>query len=201
MADGVPRYGANEGIPGVGVAGPRTRLLREEGVAVDRLIPRAGRHSGREDRQVHAVHAVQKFVEEVLVHPLRQPEGENSRLSQAGGPPVRRAQAKDGPCRVVQPGEPRPSGVAALRAVPQDVGLVLVHRALVRARGGGAHAVARNPVHRPHGSGQEPTQQRLLQLHGGCPQHRATSRAIRAVAQPPESDGAPRLQLARGVAA
>ena len=55
VADGVPRQGANEGVPGVGVAGPWARLLREEGVAVARLIPLAGRHTSCEDRQVHAI--------------------------------------------------------------------------------------------------------------------------------------------------
>ena len=32
MADCVPRQGADEVVPGLGVAGPRTRLDREEGV-------------------------------------------------------------------------------------------------------------------------------------------------------------------------
>ena len=55
MADGVPWQGANEVVPGVGVAGPRARLLRKEGVTVARLVPLAGCHAGSEDRQVHAV--------------------------------------------------------------------------------------------------------------------------------------------------
>ena len=53
-----PGMGPTKAIPGKGIAGPRTRLLREEGVTVARLIPRAGRHPGREDRQIHAVQAV-----------------------------------------------------------------------------------------------------------------------------------------------
>ena len=166
-----------------------------------RLIPRTGRHAGREDRQVHAIHAVQELVEEVPVHPLCQPEGGKARFPQAGGPPVRLAEAWDGPRRVIQPGEPRSPGVAPLWAVPQDVGLVLVRRAAVGARGVGPHAVARHPGCRPHGPGQEPAQQRVLQLRGGRPQRRAAGRAIRTIAQPTEGDGAPRLQLARGVAA
>ena len=55
VADGVPRQGANEVVPGVGVAGPRAWLLREEAVTVARLVPLAGCHAGSEDCQVHAV--------------------------------------------------------------------------------------------------------------------------------------------------
>ena len=124
-----------------------------------RLIPRAGRHPGREDRQIHAVQAVQKLIEEVPIHPLRQPEGEKPRLAPAGGPTVRRAQAGDGPRRVAQSGEPRLPGAIPFRAVPQDVGLVLVRRAAVGARGVGAHAVTRHPGRCPHGPCQEPAQQ------------------------------------------
>ena len=46
VADGVPRQGADKVVPGVGVAGPRTRLVREEGVPVARLAPPAGRKGG-----------------------------------------------------------------------------------------------------------------------------------------------------------
>ena len=58
MADGVPRQGANEVIPGVGVAGPRARLVWKEGVRVARLVPLASCHAGSENRQVRAVKAV-----------------------------------------------------------------------------------------------------------------------------------------------
>ena len=49
--------------------------------------------------------------------------------------------------------------------------------------------------------GQQPAQQRLLELRGGRPQHSAAGRAVRPIAQPTEGDGAPGLQLGRGVAA
>ena len=78
-----------------------------------RLIPRAGRHSGRKDQQVHAIQVVEEIVKEVPVHPVRQPEGEKARFPQAGGPPVRWAQGRDGPRRVVQPG-----GATSLRRRP-----------------------------------------------------------------------------------
>ena len=196
VADGIPRYGAREGVPWIGIAGPRTRLLREEGVAVARLIPRAGRHPGREDRQIHAVQAVQK-THRRGPHPPPAPAGGGKAPPFAG----RRAIGPAGPRRVVQPGEPRLPGAVPFRAVPQDVGLVLVRRAAVRARGVGAHAVTRHPGRCPYGSCEEPAQQRLLQLRGGRPQRCVTRRAVRPVAQSPEGGGAPRLQLARGVAA
>ena len=75
MADGVPWQGADKVVPGVGVAGPWTRLVREEGVPMARLVPLAGCHAGSEDRQVHAIKAVQELVQKSPVHPLRQPEG------------------------------------------------------------------------------------------------------------------------------
>ena len=81
MADGVPRQRANKVIPGVGVAGPRARLVWNEGVPVAWLVPLAGCHAGSEDRQVHAVEAVYELVEEVPVHPLRQPEGKEARFA------------------------------------------------------------------------------------------------------------------------
>ena len=201
VADGVPRQGANEVVPGVGVAGPRARLVWKEGVPVARLVPLAGCHAGSEDRQVHAVKAVRELVEEVPVHPLRQPEGKEARFPQAGWPLVRRSQAGDGPRRVIQPGEPCPPGIVQLRAFPQDVDFVLVRRAAVGARGVGPRAVARHAGRCPHGPGHEAAQQRLLQLRGGYPQRRAASRAIRPVAQPTKGDRAPRLKLAQGVAA
>ena len=86
-------------------------------------------------------------------------------------------------------------------AFPHDVGLVFVRRAAVGACGVGPHTVAQNPGRYPHGPCQKTAQQRLLHVGGGSPQRRAADRAIRPVAQPTEGDRAPRLQLARGVAA
>ena len=195
LADGVPRQGANEVVPKVGVAGPWARLLREEGVAVARLIPLASCHTGGEDRQVHAIWAVQELVEEVPVHPLCESEEEKARLPKAGGPPVRRTRVGDGSRRVVQRSH------VLFRALPEEVGLILLCRAGVGARGVGPRAVARHLGRRPHGPGQEATQQPFLPLRGGCPQRCAAGRAIRPIAQPTAGDRAPRLQLARGVAA
>ena len=76
MADCVPRQGADEVVPGLGVAGPWMRLVWEEGVPVARLVPLAGCHADSEDRQVHALKAVQELVHDSPVHPLRQPEEE-----------------------------------------------------------------------------------------------------------------------------
>ena len=138
-------------VPWVGVAGPRTRLLWEEGVAVARLIRRDGRHAGRKDRQLHGIQAVQQFVEEVPVHPLCQPEGEKAPFPQAGGPPVRAAPVGGGLRRVVEAKEPTPPGGAPVWAVARDVSLVLVRSAAVGARGarlacrGGPTAPARSP--------------------------------------------------------
>ena len=50
MADCVPRQGADEVVPRVGVARPQTRLVWEEGVPVARLVSLAGCHAGSEDR-------------------------------------------------------------------------------------------------------------------------------------------------------
>ena len=107
----------------------------------------------------------------------------------------------DGPRRVAQPGESRPASIVPFRAFPQVVGLVLVRRAAVGARGVGLHAVARHLGRCPHGPSHETAQQQFLQLCGGCPQRRAVGRAVRPVAQPTEGDRAPRLKLARGVVA
>ena len=52
VADGVPRQGADELVPVVGVAGPQARLFLKEGFPVAQLVPLAGCHAGSEDRQV-----------------------------------------------------------------------------------------------------------------------------------------------------
>ena len=141
-------------------------MHREQGVPVARLVPAGRSHAGREDRQVHAVQAVQELVQEPPIHPLRQPEGEEARLPQAGRPLVRRPQLGDGCRRVTEPGAPCPPGLLPLRAVPQDVDFILVRRAAGGARGVGLHAMARHPCRRPQGPGHEAAQQRLLQLSG-----------------------------------
>ena len=201
VVDGVPRQGANEVVPRVGVAGPWTRLVGKEGIPVTRLVPLAFCHAGCKDRHVHAVKEVQELVKEVPVHPLRQPEGKEARFPQAGRPLVRRSQVGDGLRHVAQPGEPRLPGIVPFWALPQDVGLVLMRRAVLGARGVGPRAVARHLGHCPHGPIHETAQQPLLELCGGCPQCRAPGWAVRPVAEPTESDRAPRLKLARGVAA
>ena len=75
MPDGVPRQGADEVVPGIGVAGPWTRLVREKGVLVAWLVSLAGCHAGSEDRQVHAVKVVEELAKESPVHPLCQSRG------------------------------------------------------------------------------------------------------------------------------
>ena len=75
-----------------GPVGTRTRLVREQGVPVARLVPAARSHAGGEDRQVHAVQAVQELVQEPPIHPLCQREGEEARPPQAGRPLVPRPQ-------------------------------------------------------------------------------------------------------------
>ena len=67
-------------------------------------------------------------------HPLRQPEGEDARLPQVGRPLVRRPKLGEGRRRVSQPGTPCLPSLLPLRAVPQDVDLVLVRRPAVGAR-------------------------------------------------------------------
>ena len=72
VAGCVRRQGAGEVVPWIGVAGPRARLVREEGVPVARLVSLAGCHTGSEDRQVHAVKAVQELVPGPPVQPVCQ---------------------------------------------------------------------------------------------------------------------------------
>ena len=76
VADCFPRQRADKVVPGVGFGGPRTRLVREEGVPVAPPVSPVGCHAGSEDREVHAVKTAQELVQEPPVHTLRQPEGE-----------------------------------------------------------------------------------------------------------------------------
>ena len=176
VADCFPRPGADEVVPEVGVPGLRTRLVWEEGVPVARLVSLAGCHAGSEDRQVHAVKAVQELVQEPPVHRLRTPEGTQARLPQARWQLVRRSQVGDHRRRVVEQGVPCPSGSFPLRAVPQDVDFVLVCRAAVGARAFGLRPVARHPSQCPQGPIHEAAQQRLLELGGGRPPRRPVPR-------------------------
>ena len=116
------------------------------------------------------------------LHPLRQPEGKEARPPQASRPLVWWPKLGDGRRRVTQPGTPCLRGLLPLRAVPQDVGLVLMRRPAMGARGVGPHAVARHPRYRTQGSGHKAAQQRLLELLGGDAQRHAAGRAICPVA-------------------
>ena len=139
--DHIPRQGADEVVPGVGVAGPQTRLVREHGVPVARLVPAAGCHAGREDRQVHAVRAVQALVQEPPIHRQRPLEGENARLPQASRPPIWLPRVGECCRRVAELGSPCVSGTLLLRAVPHAVAFVLVSRAAMGAHGACSRAM------------------------------------------------------------
>ena len=145
VADCVPRQGADESVPGVGVAGPRTRLVWEEGVPVARLVSVAGCHAGNEDRQVHVVKAVKELIQEPPVHPLRRPIGEIGPPSAEGRPLVQRHKVGDRRRRVAELRAPCAFGTFPLQAIPQDLDFVVVCRAAIGARGIGPHAVARHP--------------------------------------------------------
>ena len=84
-------------------------------------------------------------------HPLRQPEGEEARPPQASSPLVGRPKLGEGSRRVPQPGSPSLPGLLPLRAVLEDVDLVLVRRPAVEVRGVGLHAMAGDPRRRPQG--------------------------------------------------
>ena len=82
------------------------------------LVPAARGHAGGEDRQVHAVQAVQELVKKFPLHPPRQSEGGEARPRQAGRPLVWRPKLGDGRRRVTQPGTPCLPVLLPLRAVP-----------------------------------------------------------------------------------
>ena len=178
----VPRQGANEVVPGVGVAGPRTRLVGKEGVPMTRLVPLAWLPCGQQGPPSTCRKGGTGTCRGGPGPPPAPAGGERGLIPQAGQPLVRRSQVGDGPRRVAQPREPRLHDIVPFRALPQDVGLVLVRRAAVGARGVSPHAVARHSGRGPHGPDHETAQQRRLQLRGGGPQRRATGWAVRPVA-------------------
>ena len=184
-----PPAGGRRSRPRRRVAGPPTRCVREQGVPVARLVHAAHSRTGCEDRQVHAVQAVQELVQEPPIHPLHQPEGEEARLPQASRPLIRRPQWGNGRRPVTEPGTPCLLGLLPLWAVLQDVHLVLVRPTAVGARGVCPRAMAQHPCRCLQGPGHEAAQQLLLQVSGGGTQRCAAGRAICPVAQPPKVTG------------
>ena len=115
-----------------------------------RCIPAARGHADGEDRQVHAVQAVQELAQ---VHPFH--PGEEARPPQAGWPLVGRPQLRERRRRIWQLGAPCLPGPLPLWTMPQDVDLVLMRRPAMGACRVGLHNVAGHAHRRPQGPRHE----------------------------------------------